>query len=258
MANAIINKLTFSGTLAQLSTANAYRDALLSVGYTLFDSYNASGSEVRVMALVQSAATRGTLYLQIAVNSTSNAVITLHDTWNTTTRSGTNSTTSFTISTVNGTTALYFYAINHPEFKGVVVEQGSMQNVLGILRPKGNPPTWWNENTHAYGFLAKYSTTPANSRFAATSTPFGNGIDHEYLQNSKLQDGNAQNSDARSILPLCILSAGVGGILASCDDLIVCASNTARPQDTVTVTVSEIYTYIWGNALNSGIAIRTA
>lgn len=257
MTNATITKTSTTGTLTTLLIANYVRDALISVGYTVFDSYTSGSTEVRVMALNLSGATKGTVYLQVTVGSNGSMSTTLHEAWNTTSRTGTNSLASNGIATSNNTTAIYFYAVNHPEFKGLVLEQGAMQNVIGILRPKVNPPNWWNENIYPYAFFARYNATPSSSRFSATSTPFGNLLDHEYLQNSKLQDGNAQNSDARSILPLCILSGGLGGILAACDDVIICASNTIRPQDTITVAANEIYTYIWGTALNSGIAIRT-
>ena len=257
MAIATITTSTLSGTLTTASIANAVRDALISVGYTLFESYLASGVEHRIMALNSSIATKGTVYLQISVNSAGAIAHLFHEAWNTGTKAGTNSSSSTQYATVVGTTALNLRAVNHPEFKGVVLEQGTIQGVIALVRPKGTVPSWWNENSYPYQFLTRYSAAPSNSRLGSTTTPFGNNIDHEYLQSTKMQDGNAQNSDARSILPLCILSAGAGGIIASCDDVIICASNTARPLDTITISAGEVYTYIWGTALSSGIAIRT-
>lgn len=257
MAVATITTSTLSGTLTTVSIANALRDILITAGYATFDSYLSGTTEHRIMSLNSSIATKGTVYLQISVNSSGSITYLFHEAWNTTTKVGTNSSNSSSVSIATGTTALNLYSVNHPEFKGVMLEQGTVQGVIALIRPKTTAPSWWNENTNPFVFLSRYNTTPSNSRLGSTTTPFGSNIDHEYLQNSKLQDGNAQNSSARSILPLCILSAGVGGVIASCDDVIICSSNTARPLDTITVSPSEIYTYVWGNALNSGIAIRT-
>jgi hypothetical protein len=259
MANATITTTTLSGTITTAIFLNALRDGLISVGYTLFDSYVSGSNDIRVLALNSSAETKGTVYLQITANNTLSTIAhQLHETWNTTTKAGTGSSVSVgQPSFTTGTTAINFCFINHPEFKGVIIEQNTAQFVIGILRPKQSPPSWWNENSFAYAFQAKYSTVPTSSRLGSTTTPFGNAIDHEYLQSTKLQDGNAQNSNARSILPLCILSAGVGGVIASCDDVVVCSSSTMRPLDTITVSPTEVYTYIWGNSLTSGIAIRT-
>lgn len=258
MPNATINTITISGSLTTSMVANGIRDALISIGYTLFDSYLASNVEQRIYTLTRSNATKGTIFLQVSVFTNGTLNYQIHESWNSTTKVGTNTntvTSNYTISL--STVAIQLYIVDHPEFKGLILEQGTTQIVIGILRPKNIVPSWWSENSFPYAFITKYSVSPANSRFGATTTPFGNNLDYEFLQSTKLQDGNAQNNNARSILPLCILSFGVGGILLSCDDLIVCASNTARPLDTILVSPTEIYTYIWGNALHSGIAIRT-
>lgn len=257
MATATITKTTLSGSLTTLTIINSIRDILIGLGFTLFDSYLASGFEYRVMAFSMSAASKGTVYLWVGCNI-SNGILNyaIYESWNTTNKTGVGNSTQ-TISTSTSTTALNIYAINHPEFKGLAIEQGTTQGVLGFFRPKNAPPAWWNENNFLYAFMPRYNTTSANSKIGSVTTPFGSNIDHDYLQFSKLQDGNPLNNDARSIIPLCILSPGVAGILLTFDDLIICASNTMRMMDTITISPNEIYTYFWGNALNSGLAIRT-
>lgn len=260
MPNATITQATLSGTITHVNFINAIRDALISIGYTLFDAFSVTSTEHRIFTLTSSNATKGTIFLQISVNSSFGTFShQLHETWNTSTKVGTNSAVNYNMPGFGAaTTSVFLYAVNHPEAKLLIIEQGIAQGIIGVFRPKQSPPSWWNENNFAYIFQAKYSTSPANSRLGSTTSPFGNAIDYEYLQLLKLQDGNAQNNNARSILPLCILSAGTGGgIIASCDDVVICASNTMRPMDTITISPTEIYTYIWGNALNSGIAIRT-
>lgn len=258
MAIATIAQSTLSGTLTVAGIANALRDLFLGLGFTLFDSYLSGSTEGRVMAYQFSAAAKGTAYLQILVNSAGTISYQLFDAWNTSTKAGTNGSVSQNIATVtSGNNAITFTTVSHPEWRGAVVEQTTTQGVIALVRPKGSPPSWWNETNVLYAFVTKYNATPANSRLAATNTPFGIVQDHEYLQSSKLQDGNAQNSNARSVLPLCIMSNAVGGIIAACDDVIISASNGVRVLDTYPVSASEIYTYIWGNAQSSGIAIRT-
>ncbi|MBD2503421.1 hypothetical protein [Anabaena azotica] len=261
MPNAIITQTTLSGNINNVSFVNALRDALISVGYTSFDTFLVGSAEHRILALNSSSAAKGTVYLQISCNSSFNTGYQLHESWNTspTARGGTNSTINVGIGGfAAGTTAVTFYSVNHPEAKLVTIEQGTSQSVVGVIRPKGIAPSWWNENDFAYAFQTKYNTNPPSSRLAGTTSPSGNNaFDYEYMQFSKMQDGNPRNNDARSIFPLCILSAGASGILESCNDLIVTASNTMRIRDTIPVSDKEIYTYIWGNALSSGIAIRT-
>jgi hypothetical protein len=261
MAIATITKTVLSGTLTTLIIANGIRDALINAGYTLFHSYTSGSNEVRVMALQQSNATKGTIFLQVTVNSGGSIIYSLHETWTpgTNTGTGTNSTTATTITTGNGTTALTIYAIAHPEFKGLSLEQGTAQGILGVMRPLKNNliPSWWNENLFPYAFLPRASTVPANSRFGSCNTPYGANIDHEYLNNAKLQDGNAQDNDRRSTLPFIVWQNGNYGVLCVSDDIITCASNTMRLMDTVTVSANEVYTYFWINNTHSGLAIRT-
>lgn len=259
MAIATITKTTLSGSLTTLIIANAIANALISAGYTLFHSYTSGSSEVRIMALQQSNAAKGTIYLQITIISNGNINYALHEAWNTVNNTGTNSSTASSIGTFNGTTSLTAYVIVHPEFKGLAIEQGTAQGILGVIRPLKNAliPSWWNENSFAYAFLPRSSNIASNTRFGSSSTPFGNNIDHEYLNNSKLQDGNSQNNDVRSTIPFLIWQNGAGGVLAVSDDIVVCASNTMRLMDTLTVSASEVYTYFWINNANSGLAIRT-
>lgn len=258
MATATITTTILSGVLLSAGIANALRDAFLSIGFTTFDSYLASNVEHRIMSYQFSNSTKGTAYLQISIAAGGGITYQLFDGWNTTTKAGTNGTGSQAIATlVSGNNAITFHSVSHPEFRGVVVEQTTTQGVIGLLRPKATVPTWWNENSYLYCFLTKYNSTSGSSRFSATTTPFGVVTDHEYLQSAKMQDGNNQNSNARSMFPLIILSNAVGGLINSCDDVVVCASNTLRPLDTLTVSGSEIYTYCWGNNQTNGIAIRT-
>ncbi|QSJ14603.1 hypothetical protein JYQ62_22145 [Nostoc sp. UHCC 0702] len=258
MVSATITTSILSGTITTLQIANAFRDALITAGFTTYDSYLTGSTEIRIMSLSMSAATKGTLYLRFDTNSSGNVNnYQIYDSWNTTTKTGTNSGGSINFSVFVGITTITIRSFSHPEFKGIAFEQGTLYGIMGILRPKGSPPSWWDENAYPYGFAAQYNGFPGNSRFVSSINPFGGAAAHEYLQNTKLQDGNPQNSDSRSNIPLTILSIGVAGILQSCDDVIITCSNTMRIMDTVTVSPSEVYTYIWGPATNCGIAIRT-
>ena len=259
MAIANITKITLSGTLTTLSIANGIRDALISCGYNLFHSYQSGSSEGRVMALQQSSATKGTVFLQYVISSGGTVTYSLNEGWNTSTNVGTNASASSSIAITTGTTNFTIYVINHPEFKGLVLEQGTVQGILGIIRLLKNNliPSWWNENLFAYAFIPRPNSSATSTRFGSTTTPFGNNIEHEYFNSTKMQDGNSQDSDRRSTLPFFLWQNGNNGALAVSDDIVIGASNTMRLMDTLTISSTEIYTYFWINSTNSGLAIRT-
>ncbi|MFK0735471.1 MAG: hypothetical protein ACFKPT_20370 [Gloeotrichia echinulata GP01] len=254
MANAILVNSLLAGILFPVNTASFISTAMQAAGWTLVDTYNSGQSMTFSWTL--NASTKGTVFANIVV--TTNAInFNLLETWNTTTRTGTLSTTNsgggFSLS--NSTTTIYCTAINHPELRGIVLSQyGNSTRFLGALRPQGLAPSWWNESSFCWAFAPSNAFPPT---FFSTSAPWANASNLNCINSSQLQDGNTYNGNARSILPLILMNNGNTGVLATCNDVVICASAGLLVGDTLTVSGSEVYTYIYSSTGTNGIAIRT-
>jgi hypothetical protein len=68
---------------------------------------------------------------------------------------GTNQSTTVPSMTLTLTDNFNFYAINHPEIRGVVVSQAGVEVAfVGYLRPL-TTPSFWNENQYPFAFIPK-------------------------------------------------------------------------------------------------------
>lgn len=78
------------------------------------------------------------------------------------------------------TAPIKFTSINHPEIRGVWLEQvGRVPYFLGIVKP-ANPPNWWNEATFPYAFLSIKSCFFSLLGFSTTASPFNSTINSTY------------------------------------------------------------------------------
>lgn len=65
-----------------------------------------------------------------------------------------------------------FTAINHPEIRGVYIQQlEKIPMFIGLIRP-ANIPQWWNENTKPYAYGSTDSSFLLYRGFSGTASPF--------------------------------------------------------------------------------------
>lgn len=102
----------------------------------------------------------------------------------------------------NYSNAIFFKAINHPEIRGVFIQQANRQTIfLGYIRPE-NLPTWWNENSHPYIFTSPNADLLNFRMFSGVNSPYSSATQaNSYrIGNLSLGAGNAANSSKRDVI----------------------------------------------------------
>jgi len=217
---ATLTQTIISPTLTVASVQAGFQTAMANAGFSSYSVYSTYYQTFYYQ--YNSAATKGTAYLNIAFTSSGQYIQPiLYDSWNNTTNTGTNPQyiTSSQWAMLNyNSTAITLTAINHPEFRGVVIVQGSYSSIIGILRP-ANIPTWWNENNYLYAFSANAYGNSNNAKgfgeyYACGSNPFNttnSNYCNYWVYSGSFINSNPNNSNQYEIVTGLILGQPSGG-----------------------------------------------
>ncbi|UYD38984.1 hypothetical protein [Tolypothrix sp. PCC 7601] len=275
MTNAVITQTTYNAPQDTAGFISAIVTACQNAGMgSVFDSYNnGSGDPVRVFKIDSPNAGGKSFYFNVWVLTTGTAIrgvqTQIYETWNATTHTGTNASSAYSASSSSDSYSytnnqpINLYAINHPEFRGVTIQQsGSTTHTIGFLKPF-NIPSWWAEISFPYGFMhvsgaSLYNFYPLGTGANALAT----GSACNILYSSAMSFVNPYNNKRDIYNGLLLLPDSSNGNRAgiigktSNDLCLVCASGLSL-FDVVQVTPgSEEYTLITAGG-TPGIAIRT-
>jgi hypothetical protein len=177
VATRTITQLAAGWTQATLTTA--INTALSNAGFTGITQYAVSG--VNYLAMPFSSGTGANAITQYRVQITSAFAVShqLFSALNTSTNAGTNGSGEQAATTFLASQPITFHALNaFPEYRGVLVVQGAVAMLLGVLNPQNRLDVWslesWN---HAFifsslGALASTSLNPFGNT-AYTPKPLG-------------------------------------------------------------------------------------
>lgn len=232
------------------------------LGFTLIDTINGA-TERRVLSYTYNGAkTKGTVFLRLSVSGTGTLAYSIFDSWNAATDTGTNQSTevSVTYSQSSGVN-LVATSYSHPEFRGIVLTQGSTHNIIGLIRPS-TVPTWWNEDNALYSFLIRNSSSQATHLELLTTS--GNALEvtvFEILYSLGMVQKQIY-TDKFSILKGLLISTGstgthrVGAIVRTSEDLGISSVSTLNPRDPLVVTLGvEEYEFMSNSTYAPGLVI---
>jgi hypothetical protein len=153
-----------AATITQASLTSAINQALLDSGFTQFSSYTLSGTNFLVYAFSSGTGVVSVTYYRVSVTSGLVVSHQLFSGWNTTTNSGTNGSGEVFSTTFVGSQIISFISLNaFPEYRKVLVIQGSVAMMLGCMNPQQRQTIWaldtWNHNFIWASFTALVSTT---------------------------------------------------------------------------------------------------
>lgn len=161
---------------------------------------------------------------------------------------GAATTTDTTTFPYNYTNPIFFKAINHPEFRGVFIQQASRGTIfVGYIRPE-NLPTWWNENSYAYCFHSPNSDFLNFRSFSGVFSPYsGTNQQTSYrIGNLSLGSGNAANSSKRDVVsaPLLLDNQTQVGILGRFSNDVILTNYTTLTQFDKLIVTAGVEEYL--------------
>jgi len=150
---ATLTQTTVSPTLTVASVQAGFQTAMTNAGFSHYSVYSTYYQTFYYQ--YNSGVTKGTAYLNMQINSNIQFYPLLYDSWNSGTNTGTNpsyATSNSYYLNSNNTVQVVFTAINHPEFRGVLMQSGTNYSLFGVFVP-ANIPTWWNQTNYLYAFM---------------------------------------------------------------------------------------------------------
>lgn len=160
MTNAIITT-TNSAIGSQSVFLGSLTTAMQSAGFTLLDSYDASGNQARLYSrVVDASKTYGTMIIQIAFTGATTVTIRGFATWDTAGNTGTGAST-VTSKDINPAFSRTLHICNHPEVRGVII--GS-EAFIGYFRPS---TVTIDENSFPFGFIS--DGAPGSFQFSSAN-----------------------------------------------------------------------------------------
>lgn len=267
MPNAVINVSSFLGDgtqgffLAQINTA------MLSVGFSLLDSYT-SGGGYRVWNFNSGGNfTYSNLCLQFGFsNATTSCGIRGYSNWNTSTKTG-DSPSAIAASAIASLAAAYtLYSINHLEVRGVFVVEGTTPRFfIGYFRPDTSLPanSWYNENQSPLAYIA---TSTGLTDFSAnngvlqsiSSLRAQSGLSNVGFTQTISTSGNFSTGNTRVLFPATITTSTGETIHVFSPDVALCGASGLTILDYFTVDTKR-YTFFNGvNTTTAKLFVRTA
>ncbi|MGL4377839.1 MAG: hypothetical protein ACRCT1_15475 [Microcoleaceae cyanobacterium] len=225
-ANVTARNLPATPLINLSSFLTAFKTSMVDAGFSSspFDQFTLSGDTYLVYQIINDAnKTLGTVYLQLQfINNTSNNTIQIRHQllsgFSISTHTGTATTSSCTSPTFTFGNSFQFYAINHPEIKGIHLAQGTTTVApVFVLRPTYKD-TWWDENISPWAFIFYSNAMTSLAGFSNSYYPSNQAYDTPSLM-SLSNENNA--AFTRSVWPmgLVIFSGGGGGIPGYFQDL---------------------------------------
>jgi len=217
MTLAVLTQTIVSAPITVSKLQTGIQTALTTAGLSAYSVYN---TNYQTFYYQYNTSAKGTAYLNIQVDGNGYIHPTLYDSWSTSANTGTNASylanTSFASIVNNPNTQIVITSINHPEFRGCLLTQGSSQTVIGLFRP-ANIPTWWNEATYLYAFIPLSSANPTNGFgyfYPCSANPFNtsnNNWSLNFMTSSAFSNYNPNNGNNYDLITGLVLCQPTGG-----------------------------------------------
>jgi len=253
MTNAIITTAN-SMPGSQAVFLNSLTTAMQSAGFTLLDSYTASGNEARVYSFVADAAkTFGTLIIEAAFSAATTMNIRGYRTWDAGANTGTNVSTNAP-KAIDPAVSHGFHICNHPEVRGVnIIVGGIPRAFVGYFRPL--TPSY-DEDLYPFAFIESGGSTSWQSSTGlkpiSSSHPYG-VITLETID-VRMTEPDATRGNKRLLVPAAISRTG-DSIAEFSSDCVLGASNGMSALDVFQVTPgAEEYQLFDGAAAPTSLA----
>lgn len=211
------------------------KTAFTNAGYTtLVEDYAATSTSDRLLiySLNFNSSTYGTIFLENRITSARSLTSRISTGWDIATHTATGFTSAYTSSVSLGAIArVNFTAVNHPETRLVIVEQGTTTStILGIIRP-GVKPDWWLESSHPFAWIPQTSAMTNMLGFtgATTQNPYATTSPYPLLYVSALaanSPGNKPDAIAGMAMILSPTNRSWAGIFSN--ELALCSTTGKR------------------------------
>lgn len=221
MALTTYTERSLAAGFTQQALYNELKAAMLLAGFSApIDENGSAGSTMEVVySWTFNASAKGTVFLRLQVSAAASPIITptIFDTYNATSNTGTNQSTSSLALTVPNSAVLAVLAINNPEMRGVCLTTGTTDlGFIGLIRPETKPPEW-DESLWPYVFIPSSVAQSLRSTAGAIQPPINAGVSSFYgpnFQGNTISNGNSLTGKA-DVFPFSILSCLNSSNLAS-------------------------------------------
>jgi hypothetical protein len=170
MPNATITSSVFTGDGTQAGLLTALNTAMLSAGFTSIDSFAVTGNEQRVWEFDAdpSDVSFGKMIIQGGFSATTTMRVQGYSSFTPVADTGSNVSSTTTTSGLALASNFTFYICNHPEIRGVIMQEGStFEKFFGYVRPATKPPNWGN---FPFGFIDSGTAAFASSNLQSISS----------------------------------------------------------------------------------------
>lgn len=251
MSIATITATSYSSPTSLATFVTTLNTAMVAAGFTVFDSQVIASVQTQIYSInLNTGASKGINYLQVSIPAPCTISAKLLSGWtvgsNLPLNAGTaNASTVFSLTNL---VQMNFYAINSAELKAVLITQGTLSFLLGIIRP-ANLEIWYSENSWNYAFLAdnlafNYSTIYGFYRSLLNPENVAGFCPSNW--NSALAIQNSFNSNNRQIKPIEMFSPNNFGAFAyTSTDLVWCAGNGIVNPGLDTLNMANGATYLY-------------
>lgn len=227
---------SISSPINRDTLAAALITAFSNAGYSAIhdDFTNASGVRSLVYRQQFNANTHGTIFLENQITQTRIISSRITTSWNLTTHTPGAIATALSSSVSFGALArVNFTAINHPELRLVLMEQGTTAaQILGIVRPAIAPP-WWSEATYPYAFIPQNVNLNTFLPFPSANNPYASTANYPLLYISQLAANapisNLPDAIAGAALILSPTNKGVSGAFSN--EVALCSGTGLKRGD---------------------------
>ncbi len=247
---------SLGATITQSNLVAAIVTAFTNAGFVaVVDDYTSGTDRILVYSHTVGAGTFGTIFLRVRITSALGIFQQLYTSWNTSTKTGNNSSTEVSLGTLSTTIPCSFNALNGGnEYKLICLVQGSTLFPLGLIAPNTRRGSW-SLNSWSWGFIF---TSSAMSVVRGSSLNQFASVDYDIAlaANSRLGTANPTDNERDVLSNIILLSQSNQGFAGrSSDDLgIVSASGSTR-YDTIPITgTSQQYLVI--NPGSGGFVVR--
>jgi hypothetical protein len=267
MPNAVINVSSFLGDGTQSFFLGQINTAMLSVGFTLLDSYTAGGGYRVWNFNTGGNFTYSNLCLEFGFsNTTTSCGIRGYSNWNTSTKTGANPS-AVALAAIGSLAAAYtLYSINHPEVRGVYVVEGSTQRFfIGYFRPDSSLPanSWYNESQSPLAYIV---TSNGLTDFSANNAVLQSistlraqsGLANVGFTSTVSTSGNFSTGNTRVLFPATITTNAGETIHVFSQDIALCGASGLTILDYFTVDTKRYTFFNGGNSTTAKLFVRTA
>lgn len=205
---AIRTTSTLSPTITKATLGTAIKAAFAAItsnvdyAAPLKEYTDGSSNTILVYRIIlNGSAAKGTIYQQISISNTLVVQQRFSSDFNTTTNASTNNSPYCTSVTFSASSQIFLAAYDHPEIKGVILEQaGSTAVPLCYCYPQ--KPSWWSEDSFTFAFIPQTVNWNTFLGLTTTNSPYNHAIADTYGINA-LPNLSVANpiTNRRDILP---------------------------------------------------------